>query len=247
MRKVDRHRSSRGHPHRLATCAGPRATAQQLQNLHKPAKQRTRTAHKNGRGASLRHPERQRRRPKNSNNGKRHRGALFDAVADALDASTVKLLHKGKRLTGGDPLTPGMRVLCLGTTTQQKQAIAAQKSDPTRFEVQGRGAARGRAARRHGGLRPAPGVQVLWDRGRQALRRTGGPHRFEAEKLLRAWRPRSRRWSPFMDRGWTHRDGPARRPIMKKKQQEGGCLLGLQRKHGRTDLCEVTTGRRFLS
>ena len=56
---------------------------------------------------------------------------LFDAVADALDASTVKLLHKGKRLARGDPLTPGMRVLCLGTTTRQKQAIAAQKSDPT--------------------------------------------------------------------------------------------------------------------
>ena len=56
---------------------------------------------------------------------------LFDAVADTLDASTVKLLHKGKRLARDDALTPGMRVLCLGTTTQQKQAIAAQKSDPT--------------------------------------------------------------------------------------------------------------------
>ena len=55
---------------------------------------------------------------------------LFDAI-NTLDASTVKLLHKGKRLTRDDPLTPGMRVLCLGTTTRQKQAIAAQRSDPT--------------------------------------------------------------------------------------------------------------------
>ena len=56
---------------------------------------------------------------------------LFDAVANTLDASTVKLLHKGKRLARDDALTPGMRVLCLGTTTQQKLSIAAQRSDPT--------------------------------------------------------------------------------------------------------------------
>ena len=37
---------------------------------------------------------------------------------------------------------------------------------------------------------------------------------------------------PRLDRGRTHRDGPARRPTMKKKQQEGGCLLGYNENMG---------------
>ncbi len=159
---------------------------------------------------------------------------LFGAVADALDASTVKLLHKGKRLTRDDPLTPGMRVLCLGTTTQQKQAIAAQRSDPT---IRGFKAEAAREAARRGATEDfAQHPEYKFCRI-EAVKRfdgRGGPHRFEAEKLLRSM---ASEVAPIMvSHAWTVGGllemDPRDDQIMKKKQQEGGCLLGYNENMG---------------
>ena len=159
---------------------------------------------------------------------------LFDAVADALDASTVKLLHKGKRLARDDALTPGMRVLCLGTTTQQKQAIAAQKSDPT---IRGFKAEAQREAARRGATEDfAQHPEYKFCRI-EAVKRfdgRGGPHRFEAEKLLRSM---ASEVAPIMvSHAWTVGGllemDPRDDQIMKKKQQEGGCLLGYNENMG---------------
>ena len=164
----------------------------------------------------------------------------------ALDASTVKLLHKGKRLARDDALTPGMRVLCLGTTTQQKQAIAAQRSDPT---IRGFKAEAQREAARRGAveeLQPStPSTSSVGSKLSNAS--TGdGPHRFEAEKLPKSWR----RVAPIMvSHAWTVGGllemDPQRRPNNEKKAAGGRLSIGLQRKHGRTDLRETQTGRRF--
>jgi hypothetical protein len=159
---------------------------------------------------------------------------LFDAVADALDASTVKLLHKGKRLTRDDPLTPGMRVLCLGTTTRQKTMIAAQKSDPT---IRGFKAEAQREAARRGATEDfAQHPEYKFCRI-EAVKRfdgRGGPHRFEAEKLLRSM---ASEVAPIMvSHAWTVGGllemDPRDDQIMKKKQQEGGCLLGYNENMG---------------
>ena len=42
---------------------------------------------------------------------------LFDAMGGELEASTVKLLHKGRRLERDTPLAAGMRVICMGTSS----------------------------------------------------------------------------------------------------------------------------------
>ena len=159
---------------------------------------------------------------------------LFDAVADALDASTVKLLHKGKRLTRDDPLTPGMRVLCLGTTTQQKQAIAAQKSDPT---IRGFKAEAQREAARRGATEDfAQHPEYKFCRIEAVKRFDGrsGPHRCEAEKHLR--RMASEVSEIMISHSWTVGGliemDPRDDQIMKKKQQEGGCLLGYNENMG---------------
>ena len=161
---------------------------------------------------------------------------LFDAVADALDASTVKLLHKGKRLTRDDPLTPGMRVLCLGTTTRQKQAIAAQKSDPT---IRGfKEEAQREAARRGATEDFAQHPEYKFCRIEAVKRFDGrtGPHRFEAEKLLRSMA--SEVSEIMVSHAWTVGGllemDPRDDQIMKKKQQEGGCLLGYKQGRGFT-------------
>jgi len=159
---------------------------------------------------------------------------LFGAVADALDASTVKLLHKGKRLTRDDPLTPGMRVLCLGTTTQQKQAIAAQRSDPT---IRGFKEEAAREAARRGATEDfAQHPEYKFCRIEAVKRFDGrsGPHRFEAEKLLRSM---ASEVAPIMvSHAWTVGGllemDPRDDQIMKKKQQEGGCLLGYNENMG---------------
>ena len=159
---------------------------------------------------------------------------LFDAVAGALDASTVKLLHKGKRLTRDDPLTPGMRVLCLGTTTRQKQAIAAQRSDPT---IRGFKAEAQREAARRGAtedLAQHPEYKFCRIEAVKRFDGRSGPHRFEAEKLLRSMA--SEVSEIMISHSWTVGGliemDPRDDQIMKKKQQEGGCLLGYNENMG---------------
>ena len=159
---------------------------------------------------------------------------LFDAVADALDASTVKLLHKGKRLARDDPLTPGMRVLCLGTTTQQKHAIAAQRSDPT---IRGFKAEAQREAARRGAVddfAQHPEYKFCRIEAVKRFDGRGGPHRFEAEKLLRSMA--SEVSEIMVSHAWTVGGliemDPRDDQIMKKKQQEGGCLLGYNENMG---------------
>ena len=153
---------------------------------------------------------------------------LFDAVAGALDASTVKLLHKGRRLARDDPLTPGMRVLCLGTTTQQKTMIAAQRSDPT---IRGFKEEAQREAARRGAVddfQQHPEYKFCRIEAVKRFDGRTGPHRFEAEKLLRSM---ASEVAPIMvSHAWTVGGllemDPRDDQIMKKKQQEGGCLLG---------------------
>jgi len=157
---------------------------------------------------------------------------LFDAVD--FDANTVKLLHKGKRLARDDPLTPGMRVLCLGTTTQQKDRIAAQRSDPT---IRGFKAEAQREAARRGATDDfAQHPEYKFCRIEAVKRFDGrqGPHRFEAEKLLRSM---ASEVAPIMvSHAWTVGGllemDPRDDQIMKKKQQEGGCLLGYNENAG---------------
>ena len=159
---------------------------------------------------------------------------LFDAVADALDASTVKLLHKGKRLARDDALTPGMRVLCLGTTTQQKDRIAAQRSDPT---IRGFKEEAAREAARRGAvdeLQQHPEYKFCRIEAVKRFDGRSGPHRFEAEKLLRSL---ASEVAPIMvSHAWTVGGliemDPRDDQIMKKKQQEGGCLLGYNENMG---------------
>ena len=158
---------------------------------------------------------------------------LFDAVSD-LDASTVKLLHKGRRLARDDPLTPGMRVLCLGTTTQQKLSIAAQRSDPT---IRGFKAEAQREAARRGAvdeLQQHPEYKFCRIEAVKRFDGRTGPHRFEAEKLLRSM---ASEVAPIMvSHAWTVGGllemDPRDDQIMKKKQQEGGCLLGYNENAG---------------
>ena len=159
---------------------------------------------------------------------------LFDAVANTLDASTVKLLHKGKRLARDDPLTPGMRVLCLGTTTQQKHAIAAQRSDPTirgfRAEAQREAARRGAVDE----LQQHPEYKFCRIEAVKRFDGRQGPHRFEAEKLLRSMA--SEVSEIMVSHAWTVGGllemDPRDDAILKKKQQEGGCLLGYNENAG---------------
>ena len=159
---------------------------------------------------------------------------LFDAVSHTLDASTVKLLHKGKRLMRDDPLTPGMRVLCLGTTTQQKDRIAAQRSDPTirgfKAEAQREAARRGAADE----LQQHPEYKFCRIEAVKRFDGRTGPHRFEAEKLLRSMA--SEVSEIMISHSWTvgglMEMDPRDDQIMKKKQQEGGCLLGYNENMG---------------
>ena len=159
---------------------------------------------------------------------------LFDAVANTLDASTVKLLHKGKRLARDDALTPGMRVLCLGTTTQQKLSIAAQRSDPT---IRGFKAEAQREAARRGAvdeLQQHPEYKFCRIEAVKRFDGRTGPHRFEAEKLLRTMA--SEVSEIMVSHAWTVGGllemDPRDDQIMKKKQQEGGCLLGYNENMG---------------
>jgi len=159
---------------------------------------------------------------------------LFDAVAGALDASTVKLLHKGRRLARDDALTPGMRVLCLGTTTQQKLSIAAQRSDPT---IRGFKAEAQREAARRGAvdeLQQHPEYKFCRIEAVKRFDGRTGPHRFEAEKLLKSMA--SEVSEIMVSHAWTVGGllemDPRDDQIMKKKQQEGGCLLGYNENMG---------------
>ena len=158
---------------------------------------------------------------------------LFDAVGGALDASTVKLVHKGRRLTRDDPLLPGMRVLCLGTTTRDKAAVAAKKSDPTirSFKQE---AAREAARNRTDGFAQHPEYKFCRIEAVKRFDGRRGPHRFEAEKLLQSL---AAEVAPIMaSHEWTVGGllemDPRDDQLLKQKQQEGGCLLGYNENGG---------------
>lgn len=158
---------------------------------------------------------------------------LFDAVGGALDASTVKLVHKGRRLTRDDALAPGMRVLCLGTSTRDKEAVAAKKSDPTirSFKQE---AAREAARNRTDGFVQHPEYKFCRIEAVKRFDGRSGPHRFEAEKLLQSL---AAEVAPIMaSHEWTVGGllemDPRDDQLLKQKQQEGGCLLGYNENGG---------------
>ena len=56
--------------------------------------------------------------------------ALFAAVEDELEPSTIKMLCRGKRLAPGDAIPADAKIMVLGTTRAEKETVRSAKSDP---------------------------------------------------------------------------------------------------------------------
>ena len=160
--------------------------------------------------------------------------ALFAAVEDELEPSTIKMLCRGKRLAPGDAIPANAKIMVLGTTRAEKETVRSAKSDPL---LRGFAAEEAKEAARRGGGGPAQDAEFKFCRFKACDRfdgADGAPHHYDAEKLLRSL---AAEVSPIMVRhewvvGGLIEMDPRDDRLLKQKEQEGGCLLGYNENGG---------------
>ena len=102
--------------------------------------------------------------------------ALFAAVEDELEPSTIKMLCRGKRLAPGDAIPADAKIMVLGTTRAEKETVRSAKSDPL---LRGFAAEEAKEAARRGGGGPAQDAEFKFCRFKACERfdgADGAPH-----------------------------------------------------------------------